>query len=195
MTETETKPPVAPTDLGLQEHYVGGRFRPSVSGAVFETLNPATNEVLALAADGAEEDVAAAVDAARQAFDEGPWPRMKAAERAAVLSRIAQGIRDHADEFIAREVADIGMPIAQMKGLAARAAQNFELLRRRRAGAARPGVSGRRRVPQLHDSQAGWRRRAHHALERAADALDLADRAGARRPATPSCSSPPSGRR
>ena len=125
-TETETKPPAAPTDLGLQEHYVGGRFRPSVSGAVFETLNPTTNEVLALAADGAEEDVAAAVDAARQAFDEGPWPRMTAAERAAVLSRIAQGIRDHAEEFIAREVADIGMPISQMKGLAARAAQNFD---------------------------------------------------------------------
>ena len=51
---------------------------------------------------------------------------MKATERAAVLRRIAQAIRDHADEFIAREVADIGMPISQMKGLAARAAQNFD---------------------------------------------------------------------
>ena len=43
-----------------------------------------------------------------------------------MLRRIAQGIRDHAEEFIAREVADIGMPISQMKGLAARAAQNFD---------------------------------------------------------------------
>ena len=43
-----------------------------------------------------------------------------------MLRRIAEAIRDNADEFIAREVADIGMPIAQMKGLAARAAQNFE---------------------------------------------------------------------
>ena len=51
---------------------------------------------------------------------------MGATERAAVLRRIAQGIRDHAEEFIAREVADIGMPISQMKGLAARAAQNFD---------------------------------------------------------------------
>ena len=50
----------------------------------------------------------------------------EATERAAVLRRIAQGIRDHAEEFIAREVADIGMPISQMKGLAARAAQNFD---------------------------------------------------------------------
>jgi 5-carboxymethyl-2-hydroxymuconic-semialdehyde dehydrogenase len=113
-------------DLGLQPHYIDGRFRPSVSGATFETLNPATNEVLAIAADGAEEDVAAAVAAARRAFDAGPWPRMKAAERAAVLRRIADAIRAHADAFIAREVSDVGMPIAQMKGLASRAAQNFD---------------------------------------------------------------------
>src|SRR3954454_22422857 len=107
-----------PADLGLQEHYINGRFRASASGATFETSNPATNAVLALAADGGEEDVAAAVAAARRAVDDGPWPRMKAAERATVLRRIATGIREHAEDFVAREVADIGMPVAQMRGLA-----------------------------------------------------------------------------
>jgi 5-carboxymethyl-2-hydroxymuconic-semialdehyde dehydrogenase len=43
-----------------------------------------------------------------------------------VLRQVAATIRDHADELIAREVADIGMPISQMKGLAARTAQNFD---------------------------------------------------------------------
>lgn len=118
--------PVALGELGLQRHYIDGAFRPSASGRVFETLNPATNEVLTLAADGGQEDVDAAVRAARRAFDDGPWPRMKATERAAVLRRIADAIRLHADTLIAREVADIGMPIAQMHGLAARAAQNFD---------------------------------------------------------------------
>src|SRR3954469_3541100 len=113
-------------ELGLQKHYINGQFRRSISGATFETLDPTTNEPLALAADGGEEDVAAAVAAARRAFDSGPWPRMKAAERAGVLRRIATAIREHAEAFIAREVADIGMPVAQMKGLAARAAQNFD---------------------------------------------------------------------
>jgi 5-carboxymethyl-2-hydroxymuconic-semialdehyde dehydrogenase len=112
--------------LALQEHYIDGRFRPSAAGATFTTTDPATNQVLAVVADGRQEDVDAAVAAARRAFDEGPWPRMKAAERAAVLRRIAEAIRSNADAFIAREVADIGMPIAQMKGLAARAATNFE---------------------------------------------------------------------
>lgn len=118
--------PLNALELGVQEHYIAGAFRPSESGARFETLNPATNEVLALAAAGDESDVDAAVLAAREAFDQGPWPRTKASERAAVLRRIADAIRDHAQEFIVREVADIGMPIAQMKGLAARAAENFD---------------------------------------------------------------------
>jgi 5-carboxymethyl-2-hydroxymuconic-semialdehyde dehydrogenase len=110
----------------VQEHYIDGAFRPSVSGATFESLNPTTNRVLAAAAAGDERDVDAAVTAARRAFDDGAWPHLTAAERGAVLRRIAEGIRCHAAEFIAREVADIGMPIAQMKGLAARAAQNFD---------------------------------------------------------------------
>ncbi len=111
---------------GVQEHFVGGRFVASAAGATFESLNPATNELLALVADGRSEDVDAAVAAARRAFDEGPWPRMKASERAGVLRRIADGVRSHAQEFIEREVADIGMPVAQMTGLAARTAQNFD---------------------------------------------------------------------
>ena len=61
-----------------------------------------------------------------RAFDDGPWPRLKVQQRAETLRAIASGIRAHADEFIAREIADIGMPIAQMRGLAARAAQNFD---------------------------------------------------------------------
>src|SRR3954451_4307625 len=125
--ETASRPSISPPrDLGLQQHYINGRHRPSATGATFATLNPSTNEELAIAADGGEEDVAAAVAAARRAFDDGPWPGMKDGERAAVLRRIATAIREHAEAFIAREVADIGMPVAQMKGLAARAAQNFD---------------------------------------------------------------------
>jgi 5-carboxymethyl-2-hydroxymuconic-semialdehyde dehydrogenase len=113
-------------EIGLQRHYIDGEFRESASGATFTTLDPATNEVITEAADGAVADVDAAVAAARRAFDEGPWPKLKAAERAKTLRRIADLVRAHAEEFIEREVLDIGMPIAQMRGLAARAAQNFD---------------------------------------------------------------------
>ena len=114
------------TEIRTQQHYIGGAFTDGASGETFETLNPTTNEVLALAASGNAQDVDAAVTAARRAFDEGPWPRMTAKERAKVLRRIAGLIREHAQEFIQLECLDIGMPIAQMKGLAARAAENFD---------------------------------------------------------------------
>ena len=113
-------------EIGLQRHYIDGEFRESVAGGTFTTLDPATNEPITEASDGQAADVDAAVAAARRAFDEGPWPGMKAAERAKVLRRIAELVRAHAEEFIEREVLDIGMPIKQMRGLAARAAQNFE---------------------------------------------------------------------
>src|SRR6476620_2479271 len=112
-------------EIGLQRHYIGGEFRESVAGGTFKTLDPATNEVITEAADGQAADIDAAVAAARRAFDEGPWPRMKAAERAAILRRIAEAVRAHADELIEREIADIGMPVSQMHGLAARTAENF----------------------------------------------------------------------
>jgi 5-carboxymethyl-2-hydroxymuconic-semialdehyde dehydrogenase len=116
----------APRRLELQLHAIDGELRDSVEGGRFETLDPATNEVLADVAEGRAADVDAAVQAARRAFDDGPWPRLKAGERVAALRGIADLIRAHAEEFIEREVLDIGMPIAQMKGLAARAAQNFD---------------------------------------------------------------------
>ena len=128
MTLVPAKDNAAPAlpAVGLQRHYIGGAFVESLDGRTFETLNPATNEVLAEAADGGEREINAAVAAARQAFDEGPWPRMSAAERATVLRRIGSLLREHAEEFIEAEVLDIGMPITQMGGLAARAAANFD---------------------------------------------------------------------
>src|SRR3954462_5353227 len=96
------------TEIRTQQHFIGGAFVDGASGETFETLNPTTNEVLALAASGNAADVGAAGRAARTAFDEGPWPRMTAKERAKVLRRIADLIREHASEFIQLECLDIG---------------------------------------------------------------------------------------
>ena len=166
--------------FGLQKHYVDGEFRESAARGTFTTVDPATENVLAEVADGRAEDVDAAVRAARRAFDDGPWPHLKAEERAAVLERVAALIRERAEGFVEREVFDIGMPITQMRGLAARAAQNFDYYAGVVRELARPVVPGRRRVPQLHDPEAGRRGGADHALERAADAVDVAARARSR---------------
>ncbi len=125
-TATETPRAPAGAPLELQRHYIGGSFRESAGGQTFESISPVTGEVLCEAADGLLEDVDAAVTSARTAFDEGPWPRLKAAERAHALRRVAALIREHAGEFIDAEVLDTGVPIAQTTGMASRAADNFD---------------------------------------------------------------------
>ena len=112
--------------LPLQRHFIGGAPVESIAGLTFTTVNPATDALLANVADGRASDVDLAVQTAREAFDCGPWPKLTAAARASVLRRIAEGIRANAEVLIEREVMDIGMPISQMRGLAARAAENFD---------------------------------------------------------------------
>lgn len=112
--------------IGDQLHYIDGAFAPGVEGRTFETLNPADGTPIATVAEGTERDVDLAVRAARRAFEEGPWPRLPASERAAALRRIAQALRDHAEDFVGLEVLDIGMPIRQMRQQADRAALNFD---------------------------------------------------------------------
>ncbi len=69
--------------------FIDGQWREPARGASLDVRNPATEAVFAQAAAGTAEDVDAAVRAARRAFDEGPWPRMTAGERGAILRRAA----------------------------------------------------------------------------------------------------------
>lgn len=66
-------------------------------------------------ARGTADDAAQAVNAARVAFDEGPWPRMSPDERSAHLHRLADLIAQHTDELIALESMDMGKPVTQCR--------------------------------------------------------------------------------
>jgi acyl-CoA reductase-like NAD-dependent aldehyde dehydrogenase len=61
---------------------IGGKWVPAKSGKTFETINPATEEVLAHLAQADQADVDEAVKAARRAFEESKWPLMRPADRA-----------------------------------------------------------------------------------------------------------------
>ncbi|MDR5684036.1 MAG: 5-carboxymethyl-2-hydroxymuconate semialdehyde dehydrogenase [Armatimonadota bacterium] len=107
-------------------HFIAGEFVDGVAGRVFETLNPATNEPITEVTEGTAEDIDRAVRAARTAFDEGPWPRMRAAERAKYLRRIGDLINAHVEEIGWLETLDTGLPISQSGGAQIpRAAENF----------------------------------------------------------------------
>ena len=78
------------------------------SGETFETTNPATGEVIARVASGAESDVDRAVASARAALPE--WRRMDPHQRSALLWKLADAIEAHADELGALETRDNGKP-------------------------------------------------------------------------------------
>jgi acyl-CoA reductase-like NAD-dependent aldehyde dehydrogenase len=92
--------------------FVGGRFAPSISGRTFDTYNPASGTVLARVAEADAADVDAAVRAARQAFESGPWPKMTAAERGRILWRAADVILKRREEISELETLDSGKPIS-----------------------------------------------------------------------------------
>ena len=106
-------------------HHIGGEPADSADGATFDVLAPATNEVYTRAAAGGKADVDAAVTAARRAFADGPWPRMRDRERARVLGRVADAVESVDEELAAMESFDTGLPITQARGQARRAAENF----------------------------------------------------------------------
>ncbi|GAA2626528.1 aldehyde dehydrogenase family protein [Streptomyces vastus] len=68
---------------------MAGEWREAVSGDTREVLDPADAKPFAVVAEGDGRDADAAIEAARRAFDEGPWPRTPVAERAALLRRVA----------------------------------------------------------------------------------------------------------
>lgn len=78
------------TRLSYDSLFIGGQWQPSQGGDVTDVVNPATGTVLGTVPDATTEDMGAAIAAARRAFDEGPWPRMRQQERTAMLLRFAE---------------------------------------------------------------------------------------------------------
>src|SRR5437764_10252572 len=89
---------------------IGGKWQDSVSGKTFETINPATGEVICQVAEGDKADVDLAVKAARKAFEEGAWPKLNASDRGRLLYRLADLIEQHKEELAALEALDNGKP-------------------------------------------------------------------------------------
>jgi len=104
------------------DHLIAGK---AVAGSeYFETVNPATQEVLAEVASGGEAEVNAAVAAAKEAFPK--WAGLPATERAKLIRKLGDLIAKHVPEIAQTETNDCGQVIAQTgKQLIPRAADNF----------------------------------------------------------------------
>lgn len=98
-------------DYGL---FIDGRWTPPESGAFFETVNPASETVLARVAQAGEADVDRAVRAARKAYDKY-WRKLKSADRAKYIYRIARAITERSRELAVLETMDGGKPIKESR--------------------------------------------------------------------------------
>ena len=96
---------------------IGGEWTASAGGRTFETLDPATGEVLDLVPEATAADVEAAVTAAANAFESAEWSGMLPAARARLLWRIADLIEEHGDELARLETRDQGQPLAISSGI------------------------------------------------------------------------------
>ena len=105
--------------------FINGEFVAPQSGEYFETINPATNEVLATVAAAGIRDADAAVDAARKAL-EGKWAAIAPARRARVLFKIANLIGERLDALARMEVLNSGKTISAAKSEIGQVIEDFE---------------------------------------------------------------------
>jgi 4-(gamma-glutamylamino)butanal dehydrogenase len=93
--------------------YVDGAFRPADAGATFDSINPASGDVLAAVASAQASDVDAAVRSARRAFDAGDWSRSSISDRKRVLLKLAELVNAHAVELALLDSMDMGKLVSE----------------------------------------------------------------------------------
>ncbi|MBO1004422.1 aldehyde dehydrogenase family protein [Pseudogracilibacillus auburnensis] len=114
-TTIKLQPKVMEFLKGTKKLYINGEFVDSVSGKTFDTLNPATGDVLAKVSEADGADIDQAVKAAKVAFEDGPWSRMSAAEKANLMFKLADLIEKNAEELAQIETLDNGKPINEAR--------------------------------------------------------------------------------
>lgn len=111
--------PKALTDLKVRDFnmLIGGNWVASSKAAEsIERIAPSHGVVVSRYQAGTKADAEQAIAAARAAFDTGPWPRMTASERSAILLRAADLIAARAEELVYLDTIEAGKPITQVRG-------------------------------------------------------------------------------
>jgi betaine-aldehyde dehydrogenase len=97
------------------QNFIDGKWVDAADGSRFDVVDPATEDVIATVPDSKSIDIERAVEIARRAFDEGPWPRSSERERERVLLKAAEIVRREADRLAELETRDSGKPLGEAK--------------------------------------------------------------------------------
>lgn len=105
---------------------IGGSWVDSASGETRELRDPANGELVATVPESSREDARRAIDAARDAFDRGPWRKTAALDRAKLLFKLGEAVNREAETLARLEVQSCGKPLAEAQYDVADAANCFE---------------------------------------------------------------------
>ncbi|WP_406390298.1 aldehyde dehydrogenase family protein [Streptomyces sp. NBC_00887] len=97
----------------MPDLFIGGRWSAAIEGGTREIRCPADGTSVATVDEAGPQDAAAAVAAAREAFDRGPWPSTPAAERGRLLLRVADLVERDKDAFARAETLDTGKRLVE----------------------------------------------------------------------------------
>ncbi len=108
------------------KHFINGQYVASASGKTFENRSPVDNSLIGQIHEAGQEEVDAAVRAAKAALT-GPWGKLTQAQRIELLNKVADRINERFDEFLAAECLDTGKPRAMASHIdIPRGAANFK---------------------------------------------------------------------
>ncbi|AXI10977.1 betaine-aldehyde dehydrogenase [Oceanobacillus zhaokaii] len=97
-------------------NYINGEWASALSKKTREIINPFNQEVIAVVAEGNEEDAKLAIQAARDAFDNGEWSSTSATERGRIVAKIAELIERDKEELARMESLDTGKTVEESRG-------------------------------------------------------------------------------
>ncbi len=92
--------------------FIGGEWVEPSSSSTFDVVSPSNEELVGRVPEAQNADIDRAVSAAREAFDHGPWPHMTPAERAVVLTKAADAIRNDMQGIAELISNEMGSPVA-----------------------------------------------------------------------------------
>jgi betaine-aldehyde dehydrogenase len=92
--------------------FIGGEWVEPSSSSTFDVVSPSNEELVGRVPEAQKADIDRAVSAAREAFDHGPWPHMTPAERAVVLTKAADAIRNDMQGIAELISNEMGSPVA-----------------------------------------------------------------------------------
>ena len=100
--------------MNQKQLFINNEWRPAATGDVMDVINPATEDVIAQVASAGQDDLDAAVAAARAALD-GPWGRLSARERGRLVRRLGDRLLERVDEVARLETLHNGKPISESR--------------------------------------------------------------------------------